>query len=161
MKKITQITKLLVVALFMLASTAVLAQSSISGSIKGQSGETLPGVSILLKGTAKGDVSDFDGNYKISNIVDGTYKLVVSYVGFDSFTQEVIVSGNNVTVNIVMVENAESLDEIIITGVSNPKSKIESSISITTMRPETIKQSAPRTTAEIFRTIPGIRSESS
>ena len=161
MKKITQITKLLVVALFMLASTAVLAQSSISGSIKDQSGETLPGVSILLKGTAKGDVSDFDGNYKISNIVDGTYKLVASYVGFDSFTQEVIVSGNNVTVNIVMVENAESLDEIIITGVSNPKSKIETSISITTMRPETIKQSAPRTTAEIFRTIPGIRSESS
>jgi hypothetical protein len=60
-----------------------------------------------------------------------------------------------------MKEDAESLDQIIVTGVTNPKSRIESSVSVTTIRPGVIQQSAPRTTAEIFRTIPGIRSESS
>ena len=65
------------------------------------------------------------------------------------------------TIDITMSEDAESLDQVIVTGVTNPKSKIESSVSVTTMSPAVIEQSAPRTTAEIFRTIPGIRSESS
>ncbi|MDT7831471.1 TonB-dependent receptor [Flavobacteriaceae bacterium S356] len=161
MEKIKQLIKLFALVLITLGSTNAMGQSTISGSVKDQTGETLPGVSILLKGTTQGAVSDFDGNYKISNVADGTYKLVASYIGFDSFSKVIIVDGSNIALNIVLVENAESLDEIIITGVTNPKSKIESSVSVTTMRPETIKQSAPRTTAEIFRTIPGIRSESS
>ncbi len=161
MKKFTRLIKQFAFVFITLGSITVMGQSTISGSVKDQAGETLPGVSILLKGTTQGAVSDFDGNYQISNVADGTYKLVASYIGFDSFSKEIIVDGNNITLNIVLVENAESLDQIIITGVTNPKSKIESSVSVTTMRPETIKQSAPRTTAEIFRTIPGIRSESS
>ncbi|MCF8321544.1 MAG: TonB-dependent receptor [Flavobacterium sp.] len=56
---------------------------------------------------------------------------------------------------------SNKLDEIVVTGVVNPKSKIKSSVSITTLDIKQIEQSAPRSTAEIFRTIPGIRSESS
>jgi outer membrane receptor protein involved in Fe transport len=56
---------------------------------------------------------------------------------------------------------SNKLDEVVVTGVVNPKAKISSSISITTLDIKQIEQSAPRTTAEIFRTIPGIRSESS
>ena len=53
------------------------------------------------------------------------------------------------------------LEDVVITGVVNPKTKIKSSVSITTLDVKQIEQSAPRSTAEIFRTIPGIRSESS
>lgn len=53
------------------------------------------------------------------------------------------------------------LEDVVITGVVNPKAKIKSSVSITTMDAKQIDQSAPRSTAEIFRSIPGIRSESS
>lgn len=53
------------------------------------------------------------------------------------------------------------LEDVVITGVVNPKAKIKSSVSITTMDVKQIEQSAPRSTAEIFRSIPGIRSESS
>ncbi|KQC34492.1 TonB-dependent receptor [Nonlabens sp. YIK11] len=63
--------------------------------------------------------------------------------------------------NFELAEDAASLDAIVVTGVANPKSKLESSVSITTLTPTVIEQSAPRTTAEIFRTIPGIRAESS
>ena len=52
------------------------------------------------------------------------------------------------------------LEDVVITGVVNPKAKIKSSVSITTMDVKQIEQSAPRSTAEIFRSIPGIRSES-
>jgi outer membrane receptor protein involved in Fe transport len=53
------------------------------------------------------------------------------------------------------------LEEVVITGVVNPKTKLKSSVSITSITARQIEQSAPRSTAEIFRTIPGIRSESS
>lgn len=53
------------------------------------------------------------------------------------------------------------IDEVVITGNSNPKSSIKTSTSISTLKQADIINAAPRTTAEIFRTIPGIRSESS
>lgn len=53
-----------------------------------------------------------------------------------------------------------TLEEVFVTGVVNPKTKIKSSVSITTLGVKQIEQSAPRSTAEIFRSIPGIRSES-
>lgn len=55
----------------------------------------------------------------------------------------------------------KKIDDVIITGVSNPKASITSSISVSTIRLEQIEATAPRTTAEIFKQIPGIRSESS
>jgi len=49
--------------------------------------------------------------------------------------------------------NALGLDELVVTGVTNPKSKLESSASLTTLYTVKILQSAPRSTAEIFRAI--------
>ncbi|MFC3655015.1 TonB-dependent receptor plug domain-containing protein [Xanthomonas hyacinthi] len=54
-----------------------------------------------------------------------------------------------------------SLDSVFVTGTATAKSKLKSSVSVSTVGAEAIEQSAPRTTAEIFRNIPGIRSESS
>lgn len=146
--------------LMLLSVSTVLAQS-ISGNVKDKAGIPLPGVNVIVDGTTKGAVTDFDGNYTISSIEDGTYKLSATFIGYAKTSKSVTVAGNDVTANFTMAEDAESLDEVIITGVTNPKSRIESSVSVTTMRPELIQQSAPRSTAEIFRTIPGIRSESS
>nr|WP_185823293.1 TonB-dependent receptor [Xanthomonas sp. GW] len=54
-----------------------------------------------------------------------------------------------------------SLDSVFVTGTASAKSKLKSSVSVSTVGAEAIEQSAPRSTAEIFRNIPGIRSESS
>ena len=59
------------------------------------------------------------------------------------------------------ISKDKTIDEIVITGNSNPKSSIKTSTSISTLKMKDIQNAAPRTTAEIFRTIPGIRSESS
>ncbi|WP_323789267.1 TonB-dependent receptor [Psychroserpens sp.] len=147
--------------ILMISVSTVFAQSNISGNISDSSGIPLTGVNVIIEGTTQGAVSDFDGNYTITNVENGTYTLNATYLGFSKFTQSVTVNNEDITIDITMTEDAESLDQIIITGVTNPKSRIESSVSVTTIRPEVIQQSAPRTTAEIFRTIPGIRSESS
>ena len=147
--------------LMLLCSTIMVAQSTISGTITDSSGIPVSGANVVLLQTDKGAITDFDGNYTIGNVDDGSYTLSVSYLGFRTSQNSVTVSGSDVSLNLFLAEDAEALDAVIVTGVINPKSRIESSVSITSLKPSTIQQSAPRTTAEIFRTIPGIRSESS
>ncbi len=149
------------ILIMLLTVSTVVAQSTISGNVKDAVGNPVLGANIILQGTDKGAVTNFDGKYSIVNVPDGEYIVVASSLGYDKVTKSVIVSGSNVTLDFVMKENAESLEAVIVTGVTNPKAKIESSVSVTTLNTKTIAQSAPRTTAEIFRTIPGIRSESS
>ncbi|MDB4170483.1 TonB-dependent receptor, partial [Polaribacter sp.] len=159
MKKRLQFKNLLLM-LVMLSSTAFVAQSTISGTIKDTNGNLVPGVNILLKGTTMGSNSDFDGKYKISNVTNTTHTLVASYIGYDNFTKEITVNGD-LKLDIVMKENAQSLDEIIVTGVVNPRSKLESSVSVSTVGVQQIAQASPRSAGELFRSIPGIRAESS
>ncbi|WP_336068240.1 TonB-dependent receptor [Mesoflavibacter sp. CH_XMU1404-2] len=154
-------TKCFLAVSFFFSLSFVLAQSTIKGKVKDLSGTPIPGVNVILDGTTKGSQTDFEGNYTISNVENGTYIVKASYLGYASQSKNVSVNNADVTLNFDLEEDTESLDEIIITGVTNPRSKIESSVSVTSMKPKVIAQSAPRTTAEIFRTIPGIRSESS
>ncbi len=154
-------TKWAFLLLTLFSVSFVVAQSTISGNIKDQNGTPFLGANVIIQGTSQGAVTDFDGNYSITNVEDGTYVVSASYIGFLTNSQDITISGANVVLDFQMIEDSESLDEVIITGVVNPRSKIESSVSVTSMRAKTIAQSAPRTTAEIFRTIPGIRSESS
>lgn len=135
---------------------------TVSGNVLDEEGIPIPGVNVVIKNTTKGAVTDFDGFFSISNVEDGAYELSASYLGYKDFTTTIeMVGGSNVELIIKLVMDAQSLDQVIVTGVANPKARIASSVSLTSMDPEKINQSAPRTTAEIFRTIPGIRSESS
>ncbi|WP_434036455.1 TonB-dependent receptor domain-containing protein [Formosa sp. 4Alg 33] len=147
--------------LMLFSVSAIFAQSTISGTVKDQKNMPLGGVNVVLDGTTKGSVSDFDGNYSISNVENGTYTLSASYLGYAKSSQSITVQDADITLNITMTEDAESLDEIVVTGVVNPKSKLESSISVSTMDAKLIEQASPRSSGELFRNIPGIRAESS
>jgi outer membrane receptor protein involved in Fe transport len=134
---------------------------SISGTILDDTGMPLPGVNVILESTNKGAITDFDGKYIISNVDDGEYTITVNFLGFKKISKQIVVAGSDLSEDFVMSQSAQSLDQVVITGVANPRAKIESSVSVTSLKPENVKQSAPRTTAEILRTVPGIRSESS
>ncbi|MDO7172047.1 TonB-dependent receptor [Mariniflexile sp. AS56] len=147
--------------LMLFSVSAIFAQSTISGTIKDPSGVPLGGVNVILDGTSKGSVSDFDGDYAISNVENGTYKLKASSLGYKTFTKSITVQGKDVKLDFTMAEDAASLDEVVVTGVVNPKSKIESSVSVSTMDVKLIEQASPRSAGELFRNVPGIRAESS
>ena len=68
--------------LLCLGANEIVAQSTIKGKVKDENGMPLPGVNLVLKDTTSGAVSDFDGNYEIVNIADGTYTLNVSFLGY-------------------------------------------------------------------------------
>ena len=90
---------------------------TVTGTVKdADSGESVPGVNIVIKGTANGTVTDFDGNYALS--VPENAVLVFSFVGYA--TQEVTV-GSQSTINIDLEFEASQLDEIVVTGYGEVK----------------------------------------
>lgn len=147
--------------MMLLAYTSVFAQSSITGNVLDQAGDPVPGVNVVLDGMSMGAVTDFDGNFIIADLAEGDYILKATSLGFETYVQNVSITGADVAISISLIESAESLDEIIITGVVNPKSRLESSISVSTMSSELIEIASPRSAGELFRNIPGIRAESS
>ncbi len=94
-------------------------QKVIVGNITDENGQPLPGVSVLIKGTLGGVTSNFDGNYSISDVPQGTH-LIFSYLGMQ--TQEVIVD-NQTTINIIMKDDVFGLDEVVVVGYSTVKKR--------------------------------------
>ena len=123
------------------SSQIALAQS---GSIVGQvtdaeTGETLPGASILLTQLDRGAATDVDGNYVIQNVPAGTYNLTASFVGFRTFRQTVEVrAGQTTTLNIVMQAGAIGLDEVVVSGYA-VTTKRETTGSIASVRASDIQ----------------------
>lgn len=91
-------------------------QQSIEGVVLDENDSPLLGVNIFVKGTANGVTSDFDGNFQIAVNLGET--LVFSSIGFK--TQELTVSSYD-QLSVVLIEDAESLDEVIITGYGSQK----------------------------------------
>ena len=105
---------LLVSVLFL--STSVMAQFTVTGSVKDSQDEPLIGVSILVKGTATGTVTDFDGNFSLDVPSGDAATLEISYIGFATIEQEV--SSTNNSVVITLADQASTLDEVVVTGLA-------------------------------------------
>lgn len=87
-------------------------QQNISGKVTDSSGRPLPGVTVVIKGTTSGTISDTEGFYSLTNVPsDAT--LVFSFVGMKS--QEVAINGQS-TINVTMTEEAIGLDEVVAIG---------------------------------------------
>jgi TonB-linked SusC/RagA family outer membrane protein len=95
-------------------------QKTISGTVTDQStGEPLPGVNVLGKGTTAGTVTGIDGNYRIT-LEDEVTTLIFSSIGYTS--QEVEINGRS-TINIAMAEDIQSLEEVVVVGYGTVKKK--------------------------------------
>jgi iron complex outermembrane receptor protein len=98
---------------FLLISSSMLAQNvTVSGTVTGaDSGEPLPGVSIVEKGTQNGTTTNMEGEYSISVPEDAV--LTFSFVGYN--TQEIPVEGRN-TINVQLQQKMEELEEVVVIG---------------------------------------------
>jgi len=115
--KIQIFKKIFLLGLFLLGIYAQAQQ--ITGTVSDANGP-LPGASIIVKGTVNGTTTDFDGNYSLDNVaVDAI--LQVTFVGYA--TQEVNVAGK-ATINIILFEDADELDEIVVVGYGVKKKSL-------------------------------------
>jgi TonB-linked SusC/RagA family outer membrane protein len=99
-------------------SIAVDAKNTITGKVTGDNGIALNGVSVLIKGTAKGTTTNANGVYSIS--VSDDASLIFSYVGYES--QEVAVAGKT-EINVSMVLSKKELDQVVVIGYGTQKKR--------------------------------------
>ncbi|OXA86346.1 TonB-dependent receptor [Flavobacterium hercynium] len=103
--------KKIAVLLFLFNSLVIFAQQQISGVVKDNTGNPLPGVNIVEKGTNNGVSSDIDGSYKIT-VKEGS-SLIFSYMGYNSVTR--LANAAQIDVNLTE-ESGQNLDEVVVTG---------------------------------------------
>ena len=111
--------RLMLVLLFIaVTSIEVFAQGrNITGIVSDESGKTIPGVTVIVKGTTNGTTSDIDGKYSI-NVSTNSPVLVFSYVGMEN--KEVVV-GNQTQINISLSESLIGLDEVVAIGYATQR----------------------------------------
>ena len=106
--------------LLLILPFSVFAQSTLSGVVTEQgSGQPMPGVNVIIKGTTKGTTTDFDGNYSLSNVKNGDV-IDFTYVGFKPV--EVIYTSQK-TIDVTLEEESDNLDEVVLIGYGTVKKK--------------------------------------
>jgi TonB-dependent starch-binding outer membrane protein SusC len=103
---------ILIIFFFFFISLGMYAQNvSITGTVTDNTGQSLPGVNIIIEGTTNGTITDVNGNYSIDAPTDGN--LVFNFIGFQS--QTVPIEGRN-EINVVLEPTDISLSEVIVVG---------------------------------------------
>ncbi|MDP2338301.1 MAG: TonB-dependent receptor [Bacteroidota bacterium] len=110
-------------------------QKSVSGKVTDSSGASLPGVSVVVKGTTNGTITDTNGNYSLSNIPENA-TLQFSFVGMKS--KEIVV-GNQAVINIVLEDETIGVDEVVVVGYGTQK-KVNLTGAITSLDGEALSR---------------------
>lgn len=108
---------IMLMGFFLFAHQLFAQDVSVSGNVKDEKGEALIGVSIQVKGTPTGNITDIDGNFSLSS-VPANGELVFSYMGYE--TQTIPVKGKSV-INVVLKEDSQALDEVVVVGFGTQK----------------------------------------
>jgi iron complex outermembrane receptor protein len=128
-----------------------IADGKITGKIATEAGEGLPGVSILVSGTTKGTTTDAQGNYELI-LAPGTYSLSISFIGYETITQQVTVSEGTQAVNITLKESSDSLAEVVILGSrsSTARTNIDKPVPVDVISTKEIKSFAQNDITQIL-----------
>lgn len=133
-----------VLLLFTLVFTLVsYAQNTgkISGTVTHEDGLAMAGATIYITAIEKGTSSDFDGNFTLDNIQEGTYEIKISYIGFDPVTQTISVSaGQTTTVNVTLKESQNILDQVIVTAGKKPQKNTDVPATVSVITSQEIEQ---------------------
>ncbi len=121
-------------------------QVKVSGTVtNAATGETLPGVTVVVKGTTTGAATDLDGKYVLE--VSSSATLIFSFIGMD--TQEVAVQGRS-TINIALTSSASMLDEVVVVGYGSSK-RLDLTGSITTVKAKDLAYQAVSNPAQALQ----------
>ena len=135
--------KILFLAFIAFSSVTMVAQTTVSGTVTdAKTGELIPGANIKISRKAVGTNTDFDGNFVLKAADKPPFTIEVSVVGFN--TAKVEITKNNQKVEVKLVENETSLDEIVVSASRTPERIMESPVTVERLDARAIKNtSAP------------------
>jgi len=108
------VKNLIAVILFTGYTAVCTAQHQVSGTVNDRSGQALPGATVRLMDTNYGSIADQEGEFLISGVPGGTYTLQVSYVGFTTNTQELVLSADLKNLSIKLKESVIMGDQVFV-----------------------------------------------
>ena len=141
LKRCKHISLILLIQVSVLAASA---QVKISGKVTGANGTGIPSVSVQIRSTTTGGVTNATGDYEInSNLKPGKYELEFSGVGFKTMTQSFTVgSQTTFTINSQLTEDALNMDEVVVTGTSQGTTKRQLGSYVSTVKAEDLAKGA-------------------
>jgi TonB-linked SusC/RagA family outer membrane protein len=146
--------KLFVLMYFLLMITCLHAQegTTVSGVVKDEAGITMPGVNVLIKGTLKGTITNFDGEFSIQ-VPSTSSVLAFSFVGYETKEREV---AENIFFEIILFPSITSLEEVVAIGYGTQKKEsLVSSIS-QVKGSDLQKMGVPNLSGALSGTTPGV-----
>jgi TonB-dependent receptor len=98
---------------FMLSISAIAQTGNVQGIITDENGITVPGATVVIEQLNKGAVSDFDGKFTIVNIPEGSYTLLIKYLGYADVKKDIEVKSNGTTsVAVTLTSESTQLEEV-------------------------------------------------
>jgi len=140
----------------------LMAQGAISGRVQDKEGNPIIGANIMVSGTSLGAATASDGSFTITGLASGDYTVVATAIGYKRDEGHVSVTEDaKATINFTLDTDVLGMSDVVVTGVANPVSKLESSVAITTLDKTELELRSPRGAADFFKAIPGFYTESS
>lgn len=139
------------------------AQYSISGTVVNSQNSPLEGALVELREEGKSSYTNEAGVFNFEGLQKGNYILRVSFLGYETLDTDLELAGNNTnyTQDFTLRTDPLELSSIIVTGSFNARSKLESSIAISTLSDQEIRMRASKGTADLLRAIPGTFTDAS
>lgn len=137
----------------------LVAQTTIKGHIKDETGESVIGANITLRGSSLGAASDLDGNYSFTTNLSGEVQLSISYTGYKTIIKDVNLTGGELTENFELFFDALGLDQIVVTGTSMARTQKEVTGSLAQLSAKQIQAVSPNSISDVVRLIPGVHAE--
>ena len=141
-------------------------KGKITGKITDASdGEPLFGANVIITGTAIGDATDFDGNYKIRNLDPGTYNVQFRYLGFETQTMDVtVVAGKTLEIDVALSIATIEGEEVVVTALLQGQAaainqQVNSSTIVNVVSKDKIEEMPDANAAESVGRLPGVSIE--
>jgi iron complex outermembrane receptor protein len=143
------------IALLLGFSVFASAQNRITGTIKQVQNKPMAGVTIALPEIHKETISDEKGNYVISNLPSGNFKIVFSFIGYATQSKTIVVNQKTLQLDVVLEETLHQMDEVIISTAFN-KLQSQNVMKVEHQSIKTLQQRGAATLIEGLATIPGV-----
>jgi outer membrane receptor for ferrienterochelin and colicins len=131
----------------------------IFGDVK-SNGQRVPFASITIKGTTIGAAADATGHFKLTNLPVGTQTVIITAVGYKSFSQEVVLSPNgSVTMLAELEPDNIGIEQIVISADRNAKSRQNTPSIVNSINPKLFNRTQSVTLSEGLNFSPGLRME--
>lgn len=138
-----------------LSSNALLSQNSVKGKITDKTEAPIEDADIYIEQLHIGTTSDENGNFELQNIPQGTHKLSISYIGFNTQNIEINTASSNIELNISLSPSVFHMDEVIVSAPFN-KLQSENVMKIESKSIEKLRKTGAPTLMQSISSIAGV-----